>query len=265
MTADVRLYVLDLGSIVVDPSCAMAAQTDGGEYRIPVPAFLITHAAGNVLFDAGMDPVTITDPDAIWGPLLDQITPEMSERDHILRQLEVIGLRPDDISHVILSHLHSDHAGGIRFFPNAEFILQRAELETAMPPALGLFYPEPYRDARMDGTLADPVRSVRLVEGDTDLFGDGRIMMISTPGHVPGHQSLLVRLDRTGDVLITADACNDKGQLDNTVIPAGTWKPELSRRSLGRLRELGEKSAMTIYGHDPEQWPTFKHSPDYYD
>ncbi len=106
------------------------------------------------------------------------------------------------------------------------------------------------------------MRSVWLVEGDTDLFGDGRIVMISTPGHVPGHQSLLVRLDRTGDVIIPADACNDKGQLDNAVIPDGTWKPELSRGSLGRLRDLRAKSALTIYSHDPDLWPTLKHSPE---
>ncbi|MBN1857377.1 MAG: N-acyl homoserine lactonase family protein [Dehalococcoidia bacterium] len=260
-----RLYVLDVGSILLDPSCTMAARADGGEYRIPVSAFLITHPAGNVLFDTGMDPLTITEPEVIWGPVMDQITPEMEEGNHILKQLEVIGFSPDDIRYVILSHLHSDHAGAIRFFPRAEFILQRIELETAMPDPVRLFYPEPYRGARMDGTLADPVRSVRLIDGDLDLFGDGRIRMLSTPGHVPGHQSLLVHLDQTGDVLLTVDACNDRGQLDNTVIPDGTWKAEVSRSSLALLRSLRETAALTIYGHDPEQWPNIRHSPTFYE
>ena len=243
----------------------MAARTDSGEYSIPVSAFLITHPAGNVLFDTGMDPVTITDPDVIWGPVLDQITPVMKEDNHILKQLEVIGFCPDDIRYVILSHLHSDHAGAIRFFPTSEFVLQRAELETAMPDSVSLFYPEPYRGARMDGTLAESVGAVRLIDGELDLFGDGRIRMLFTPGHVPGHQSLLVHLDNTGDVLITVDACNDQGQLDNMVIPNGTWKPEVSRHSLARLGPLREKSALTIYGHDPEQWPTLRHAPAFYD
>ena len=265
MTPAMRLYILDLGSIVLGPACAMAARPDGGEYRVPVSAFLITHPAGNVLYDTGMNPGTIDDLEAVWGPLLTQLTPYVLPQDHILRQLESVGFGADDVSYVILSHLHSDHAGGICLFPKAEFIVQRAELETAKPDGVNLFYPEPYRSARMDGTLADCVRLVRLVDGDLDLFGDGRVLIIATPGHVPGHQSLLVRLDHTGDVLIAGDAGNDCGQLDNTVIPDGTWRPELSRRSIGRLRDLRESSALTVYGHDPDLWPTLKHAPDYYD
>ena len=265
MTPGMRLYVLDLGSIVLKPECAMAARVEGGEYRIPVPAFLITHPAGNVLYDTGMDTASIDDPLAVWGPLMDQLTPDMKPQDHIVRQLANIGFSPDDIRYVILSHLHSDHAGGICLFPDAEFILQRAELETPKPAGGDLFYPEAYRVARLDGTLADCVRSVRLVDGDLDLFGDGSVLVVSTPGHVPGHQSLIVRLDHTGDVLIAGDAGSDSGQLEDMVIPGGTWRPDLLRRSIARLRDLREESALVIYGHDPDLWPTLKHAPMYYD
>jgi len=265
MAPGMRLYVLDLGSIVLHPSCAMSARPANGEYRIPVPAFLVTHPAGNVLYDTGMDPTTINDPIAVWGPLMDQLTPDMKPQDHIVKRLAAIGFSPRDISYVILSHLHSDHAGGICLFPDAEFILQRAELESTVTDGANLFYPEPYRVARLDQTLAECVRSVRLLDGDEDLFGDGHIVALSTPGHVPGHQSLLVRLDHIGDVLIAGDAGSDSGQLEDMVIPGGTWRPDLLRRSFARLRDLRDKSALTIYGHDPDLWPTLKHSPEYYD
>jgi N-acyl homoserine lactone hydrolase len=265
MVQDMRLYVLDVGSLVLHSACAMAARSIEGDYRIPVPAFVVTHPLGNVLYDTGMDPATINNPAAVWGELLHQLSPNMEPHNHIVQQLAVVGLRPGDISYVVLSHLHLDHAGGICLFPNAEFILQRAELETSVQESAGLFFPEAYRAARLDGTLADCVRSVRLVDGDIDLFEDDRVLVISTPGHTPGHQSLLVRLIRTGDVLLAGDACNEKVQMDDSVIPDGTWRTEPCRRSIGRLRELRERVALTIYGHDPDLWPTLKHAPEYYD
>ncbi len=265
MAPGIRLYVLELGSIVLKPASAIAARSGSQPLRIPVSAFLITHPAGNVLFDTGMDPRTITEPASVWGNLLDQFTPEMRPEDHILRRLASVGVAPDDIGFVVLSHLHSDHAGGICLFPGAEFIVQRAELETEVGERHQGCYPEPYRAPRRDGTLADCVRSVRLVNGDIDLLGDDTVRVISTPGHSPGHQSLLVRLDRTGDVVIAADAGCDRDQTDNDVVTDGDWCPAMVRRSMARLRELRECCALTIYGHDADQWLTVKRAPQYYD
>ncbi len=260
-----RLYVLDVGSIGVKNGAAVGAIGVPEMYRVPVTAFVITHPAGNVLYDTGMDVRMIDDPAAVWGSLLDRLVPYMSAEDHIVRRLQSIGLSPDDISYVFLSHLHRDHAGGICLFPNAEFILQRAELETAIPEDLSLFYPEPYRDARYDGTLAECVRSVRLVDGDLDLFGDGRVVAVFTPGHSPGHQSLVVRLDTTGDVLIAGDACMNGEPLDGAPMAAGTWRPDLCRGSRARVKTLQEQCALAVYGHDPDIWSTVRHAPEYYD
>ncbi|NLE94754.1 MAG: MBL fold metallo-hydrolase, partial [Dehalococcoidia bacterium] len=146
-----RLYVLDVGSIGVKNGAAVPAGRGRDMYRVPVAAYVITHPAGNVLYDTGMDVGTIDNPAAVWGSLLDRLVPYMREEDHILRRLQSIGLSPRDISYVFLSHLHCDHAGGIRLFPDAEFVLQRTELETPIPEEMSLFYPEPYRDARYDG------------------------------------------------------------------------------------------------------------------
>lgn len=265
MTPGIRLYVLDLGSIVLKPESAVAARSGVQPYRMPVSACLIAHPAGNVLFDTGMDPLTISDPSAVWGDLLDEFTPEMSPEDHIVSRLAAIGVTPGDVAFVVLSHLHSDHAGGICLFPEAEFIVQRAELETAVDEGSRSCYPESYRTPRLDGTLAECVRSVRLVDGDTDLLGDGRVMVISTPGHSPGHQSMVVRLNRMGDVLIAADAGCDRDQVNDSVVTDGDWCPAMVRRSMKRLREMRECCALTIYGHDPDLWLTLKRSPEYYE
>lgn len=265
MVPGMRLYVLELGSIVLPSGNPVAELSGVLPYAMPVSAFLVAHPAGHVLYDTGMDPATITDPSAVWGSLLDQFTPLMHPEDHVVDRLAAIGLQPDDIDCVVLSHLHSDHAGGICLFPDAEFVVQRAELETAVDERRQSCYPEPYRSPRRDGTLAECVRSVRLVEGDVDLFGDGRIQLIATPGHSPGHQSMLVCLDRTGDVLLAADAGCDQNQLDRDVVTDGDWCPALARSSMSRLRGLRDCCALTIYGHDPVAWPTLKLAPDYYD
>ncbi len=138
MTPAMQLYTVDPRSIVLDPTCAMAARADGGEYRIPVPVFLVTRPAGNALCDTGMDPLTIKRPETIRGPLKDQLTPDVKADDRIVKQLGKNGFSPDYASYVILSHLHSDHAGGMRLLPNAEFIPQRAEREMAMPESVNL-------------------------------------------------------------------------------------------------------------------------------
>ncbi len=260
-----RLYVLDVGSIGVKNGAAVPAGRGRDMYRVPVAAYVITHPAGNVLYDTGMDVGTIDNPAAVWGSLLDRLVPYMREEDHILRRLQSIGLSPRDISYVFLSHLHCDHAGGIRLFPDAEFVLQRTELETPIPEEMSLFYPEPYRDARYDGTLAECVRSVRLVEGDLDLFGDGRVIAVFTPGHSPGHQSLVVRLDSTGDVLIAGDACINGELVDGAPMVAGTWRRDVCHGSRARIKALQEQCALSICGHDPDLWCTLRHAPEYYD
>lgn len=265
MSSGVRLYVLDLGGVLVQSCNGIAGQEPGPAQRLPVSAFLIVHPAGKVLFDTGMDPDAINSHAIVWSDSIGEIRWQVMPEDLVVNRLAAIGLKPADIGFVVLSHLHRDHAGGVRLFPNAEVIVQRAELETEVAEDQRAFYPGVYQSSRLDGVLVGCSRPTRLIDGDIDLFGDGRILIVSTPGHSPGHQSILTRLDHTGDVLLVAAITCDQYPLQHLAWTEIDWCPVIARRSKDRLRGLRDCCALTICSHDPVSWPAIDLAPKYYD
>ena len=164
---------------------------------------------------------------------------------------------------MILSHLHLDHTGGIGEFPNATYLVQRRELEWA-------YVPDFYQKAAY--IRADFDRDVRwqFLDGPADdgfdLFGDGSLTVWFTPGHSPGHQSLVVNLPNTGPVVLTGDACYTNEILNEDVIPGLVWSPPDCVRTIRRFRHARDVLGMTIVvGHDPDAWAAMKHAPAYYD
>ena len=195
-----KLYPLDMGVLGMDQSNFTPGRGVGIATQVPVSAFLMTHPKGNVLFDTGMDPAVMTDLRGTWGVLADMLTVQITGGQTILSQLRLLGYQPRDIDHVVISHLHMDHAGGIQFFPDAEFLVQKAELRAA-------FRPEPYeRHAYVRSDFDRPV-NYNDIEGDYDLFGDEKLIIRYTPGHSQGHQSLEVNLDSGAKFVLCADAC----------------------------------------------------------
>ena len=159
-----------------------------------------------MLFDTGLHPDLRHDPHARLGFLADVFGTELGDGDVVGARLAAHGVAADRLRHVVLSHLHFDHAGGLASLPNARVIVQRRDWEAGHDPdlagALGF--------ATQD---FDHGHDVLLVDGEHDLFGDGRVVCLPTHGHTPGHQSLRVRLDG-GDVVLTADACYLKRTLE---------------------------------------------------
>ena len=157
------------------------------------------------------------------------------------------------MQYLVNSHLHFDHAGGNVAVPNATIVVQRREWQAAHDEA-GIVANN-YTPADFD--TGQP----RLeVDGEHDLFGDGRVICLPTFGHTPGHQSLLVRLDG-GDVVLAADACYFRQTLEELRLPLVVHDPVAMLASLQRLRALAAVGTRIVYGHDPESWATMPQAP----
>ena len=172
-----------------------------GTIRYPVPGYAVVHERGTVLFDTGLHESLITSSDLL-GALAAMFTVEMTPDDLPEARLVAAGIDPTSVTHVVNSHLHFDHCGHNGPFADAVTLIQVPEWEAAQHPTKYAYAGVPL-DEIGGGDL-------RLVEGEVDLFGDGTVVLVPTPGHTVGHQSLLVRADPAPDAdsaLLVGDAC----------------------------------------------------------
>jgi len=169
----------------------------------------------------------------------------LSEEDHIERRLAAIGMTPADIDVVVQSHLHFDHAGGLEWLTHAPILVQREELAFARNPPV--YQQLIYIQADFGMYL-----NWRELDGDHDVFGDGRVTVISTPGHSKGHQSLLVRLEHQ-TVFLLADAAYLVSKMHSRSLPGILWSPDAIISSWERIEEIArEEEAELITTHDLE-------------
>jgi glyoxylase-like metal-dependent hydrolase (beta-lactamase superfamily II) len=239
----------------------------GEEYEVPIPWYLIEHPRGLVVIDGGNAAECATDARGHWGDTVDIYNPVMTEEQACVPAMKAAGFDPSDVVYVLQSHLHLDHTGAlgsIDQFPNAKVIVTREEYEYAFAPdwfAEGGYI---QKDFNKPGV---PWAVLEQTEADGyDVFDDGTIRCWYTPGHAPGHQSFEVTLPNTGAVLLTADAAYTVDHWEEKALPGFLASVVDTVRSVKKLHRLAERSgAMVVTGHDPDSWPKFKHSPEYYD
>jgi glyoxylase-like metal-dependent hydrolase (beta-lactamase superfamily II) len=251
-----RLWALEAPTVTVDKSLLMIGLT--GRVTLPYPCYLIEHRKGLVLFDTSLKPLAFEDPVAAYGPgaarFLDlSISPDM----RIDRQLALVGYRTSDVTHVVLSHTHYDHCGGVGLFPRARFIVGKGELDYA-------YAPEPFGAGLFHREDLDQIRSFDWYEmpgADLDLFGDGSVTIIWTPGHTPGELSMLVRLP-SRNLILTGDTVHIRDQLDTESPMPYDWDFHLASQAIRRLKLLSQDADATIWiSHDMEDWLAFPHAP----
>jgi glyoxylase-like metal-dependent hydrolase (beta-lactamase superfamily II) len=262
MADGLRLYFFSCGSLTTYMQFIKMNEGMGEEYEVPVPFFLITHPRGNVLFDGGNALEVARDAHGHWGETAEVYMPNMTEDDFVVNQLQAMDVDPASVRYVVQSHLHLDHSGAIGHFPNAEYVVQRRELEYAYAPhwfqVPGYIRPDFDRDVNWRFLYGEQ-------DDHYDLFGDGTIRTLFTPGHAPGHTSLVVTLEETGSVMLTADACYTMDHYNNAALPGLLYSASDCADSVEKIqRTVDALEAMVVTGHDPEAWPDFKKAPEYY-
>ena len=246
-----RLYAMTCGWLSSDLGMMLAGKR--GTIHFPVPAYLIEHPRGRVLFDTGLHPQTMHDARGRVGKLVDFFQVHFRPGEDIRSRLAELDVDADRVDYVINSHLHFDHAGGNELVPNARVIIQEREWEAGrLPEAIESngYHPGDYEHGHL----------VRRVNGGFDLFGDGAVVTVPTFGHTPGHQSLKLKLSG-GEVVLAADACYFRESLENLHLPSLVHDRGQMLKSLLLLRELKRKGARIFYGHDPEFWRQVPQAP----
>jgi N-acyl homoserine lactone hydrolase len=227
---------------------------------IPVPCYLIQHPHGLVLFDTGFAPQAHKDPVAVYGALAEHVQMNFPEEQLLENQLDAIGFRLSDVTHVVCSHAHLDHTGGLHLFPQAKFYAGAGELSYAFWP--DTFHAGLFRRPDLEATRGFDWTHVH---GDLDLFGDGTIVMLSMPGHTPGNMSMLVRLPRT-TFLLSADTVHLRASLDGVVPMPNDYDNLAARRSVERLAQIRDSVGATLWiAHDPEDAAEFRFAPHSYE
>lgn len=250
-----KLTILFLGECCIDKGRLISPGVDDGKRtHIPIPGYLIqTDDGNNIIVDTGMHRELIDDPEKCFRgqPISDILLPVMREEDYIVHRLGDLNLSVEDITHVISTHLHFDHAGNNLLFKHCPIYVQRKHYEIAQDNPV---FPNQYWN--------HPDLHYELLDGETELFSG--IHLILTPGHAPYHQSILVELPESGNVLICSDAIYCQDNLDYDAW-GGQADPEQAKRSAEKLVKIaGEKEAMMIYGHDSAQWKVLRKAPFFY-
>jgi glyoxylase-like metal-dependent hydrolase (beta-lactamase superfamily II) len=252
-----RLHVLDLGRMRMDSRVLVRADDRPfpKQVEIPISAYCIEHPEGRVLFDAGCHPEALG-PNGRWSQQFQREYPMITgEECSLPNRLEQLGLRPDDFAHVVLSHLHSDHAGCVEFFRKSRIIVHADELAGAKD-AYRRHDDDVYAWRDTDAWLKADL-DWHAISGDRALHVGVDILSLGR-GHAFGMLALAVALPETGRIILASDAAYCAENLTGAM-PGWVLDEAAYRRTLARLNTLGGE---IWFGHDPRQFATLRTSAD---
>lgn len=244
------MHILSGGRLRMKKAVYIPAAERHETIELPVSCYLLRHPQGNVLFDTGCHPSVTEDPEARWGSMAKAMVPIGGPQDNLLSELRTVGLDPEDIDLVVNSHFHSDHCGCNEFFRKATVLCHAEELANARQS-----------DAVARGFLPvdwEQPMPIETFAGQRDVFGDGRIVLISVPGHTPGMIAGMIELPRDGNFLLASDSVALEANLHSDAMPKNTWNAELAARSLDEIRRIQASGFTVLFGHDDDQWKSLR-------
>jgi glyoxylase-like metal-dependent hydrolase (beta-lactamase superfamily II) len=256
-SAQIKLYVLDCGTVKArDLSVFNPIIEKGTKMEMAVPCYLIKHPSkGTMVWDAGLSDSIASEKDGI--EFYDGVF-NLSVKKTMLSQLAEVGVKPTQVTYFAPSHLHVDHSGNANYFADSTLLMQQAEYQVAFSKDAANYG----FDINNYSALRDAKRIP--LQGDHDVFGDGSAIILSTPGHSPGHQSLYLKLPETGPVILSGDLYHFHKNRQEYGIPV--WNDKKSTiSSFAKIDNILDNTAAKLWiQHDPEEAKTTRMSPAYY-
>lgn len=254
--SSLRLYVFDCG-VIKGLGVNMFNFKEG---EVPardfvVPCYLVVHPKGTLIWDVGVI------PDSAFPEGGGPVTQGISTATQTLKsQLAAIGYQPSDITYLSLSHYHSDHTANANEFAGSTWLVSQAERDAmfAEKPA-GIIQQDSFK------ALKDS-KTVILKQDEYDVFGDGKVIIKSAPGHTPGHQVLFLKLRKTGPLLVAGDLYHYPEEATMNRFPTFEYNKEQSAASRAAIAEFQKKTHAQMWiEHDAATFAKLKKSPAYYD
>lgn len=249
----VRLYALDCGHIDFKDKGFFSdtGEYDGKPGSVIATCWVIQHPKGVLVWDTGLPDKMAESKGGVDAAPGIHINIEKT----MASQLEAIGIKPADVTYVAFSHLHFDHTGNANLFGAATWIMNKAEIAwaTATPP------PAPVMP---DSFSAFKNAKNQMIDGDYDVFGDGTVRILKTPGHTPGHQVLLVKLKKTGAVVLSGDLWHFRDNRKFSRVPMVNTERADTLASMQRVEKIvANLKAKLIIQHDPDDFKALVKAP----
>ncbi len=246
-----KVYLLDLGSLVIDRSDVLWHIDVGTPVRFPVYGVYVDHPEGKFLFDTGYDLDHVN-------KVLPFELPEQTPEQTLPAQLAKCGTTPEEIDYVINSHFHFDHVGGNKYLTNATLLTSKFELRS-------LLVPEPFERLGYSDVswYQRGVTKVEYLEGDVEI-AEG-LWLFETPGHTIAHYSLLAEPEGRRPMIFAGDAAYTYETLDRMIIGGFHLDPIDSISALKRIKQVAKDHDAEIFvSHEMEPWLKWKHAPEFY-
>lgn len=241
-----RIYVIDCGENHAKDLSLWTTGADKSKAHVfSNNCYLIRHRTGWMLWDSGNADRIATMPNGLVNPR-GTLTAYM--RKPLAQSLKEIGVTPEDITHFAMSHSHGDHSGNANLFARSTIYMQTAEYDA-------IYGPEPQKLGIPPANFEN-LRGAKIAKlnGDYNVFGDGAVVIKSTPGHTPGHQSLFVRLPKTGPVILSGDFVHLKSNWEAKRVPSTNYNIEQSARSMNEMDSFIKATGAQLWiNHDSEQ------------
>jgi glyoxylase-like metal-dependent hydrolase (beta-lactamase superfamily II) len=251
---DVRLYVLDCGTIIShEPERFGLSRQDVPDPDFSDPCFLVVHPKGMLLFDTGLTDAQVGRP--IYE---NKMGYEGQLKTVSLKgQLANIGVTAPKITYLAISHSHWDHVGNANDYAGSTWLARKAEYDVMFGPNANATAKAWYDKLAHAKT--------QYIDGDYDVFGDGKVVLLSTPGHTPGHQSLYVKLARTGGVVVTGDLYHYTAERTKGLMPPReqTLETPASRKKVEEF--LTRTHSQLFMGHAIDWYQNAVKAPGWYD